>query len=122
MLDCYILSLLSLLLTLSIIIIIIIIISTINVILEEKVKATEWEGGFTNKTVWTCLYAYYLYNNFFCLFISLFVFRSFSCEKNLFFEFKIAFVNLRKIKIKIYQKKQKKKNKFPNMSGKFKKM
>ena len=106
MLDCYILSLLSLLLTLSIIIIII---STINVILEEKVKATEWEGGFTNKTVWTCLYAYYLYNNFFCLFISLFVFRSFSCEKNLFFEFKIAFVNLRKIKIKIYQKKTKKK-------------
>ena len=27
-------------------------------------------GGFTNKTVWTCLYAYYLYNNFFvCLFV-----------------------------------------------------
>ena len=42
----------SLSLTLSIIIIIIIIIiSTINAIFEEKEKATEWEGGFTNKTV-----------------------------------------------------------------------
>ena len=93
-----------------------------NAIIEEKVKAMEWEGGFTNKTVWTCLYACYLYNNFFvCLFISLFVFWSFSCEKNLFLEFTIAFENLRKIKIKIYQKK-KKKNEIPNMSGKFKKM
>ena len=51
MLDCYKLLLLSLSLTLSIIIIIIIIISTINAILEEKEKATGWEGGFTNKTV-----------------------------------------------------------------------
>ena len=34
-----------------IVIIIIIIISTINAILEEKEKATGWEGGFTNKTV-----------------------------------------------------------------------
>ena len=58
-LDSYTLSLLSLSLTLSIIIIIIII-STINAILEEKEKATGWEGGFTNKTVWTCLYACYL--------------------------------------------------------------
>ena len=34
-----------------IVIIIIIIISTINPILEEKEKATGWEGDFTNKTV-----------------------------------------------------------------------
>ena len=34
-----------------IIIIVIIIISTINPILEEKEKATWWEGSFTNKTV-----------------------------------------------------------------------
>ena len=34
-----------------IIINIIIIISTINPILEEKEKATGWEGRFTNKTV-----------------------------------------------------------------------
>ena len=53
----------------TIIIIIIIIISTINPILEEKEKAMGWEGGFTNKTVRTCLYACYLDNNFFvCLF------------------------------------------------------
>ena len=59
MLDCYKLLLLSLSLTLSIIIIIVIIIiiiiiitiSTINAILEEKEKATGWEGGFTNKAV-----------------------------------------------------------------------
>ena len=82
-LDCYTLSLLSLPLTLSIIIIIIIIIfiiiiiiviiiiiSTINAILEEKEKATGWEGGFTNKKAGTCLYPCYLYNNFFvCLFV-----------------------------------------------------
>ena len=63
MLDCYTLSLLSLSLTLSISIIIIIIIITIsilNAILEEKEKTTGWEGGFTNKTVWTCLYECYL--------------------------------------------------------------
>ena len=30
---------------------IIIIISIINAILEEKEKATGWEGGFTNETV-----------------------------------------------------------------------
>ena len=89
MLDCYKLLLLSLSLTLSIniiiiiiiiiiitiiIIIIIIIISTINTILEEKEKATGWEGGFTNETVWTCLYACYLYNNFFLFVCSLVVF------------------------------------------------
>ena len=52
-----------------IVIIIIIIISTINPILEEKEKAMGWEGGFTNKTVRTCLYACYLDNNFLvCLF------------------------------------------------------
>ena len=58
MLDCYKLLLLSLSLTLSIIniiviiiIIITIIISTINAILEEKEKATGWEGGFTYKTM-----------------------------------------------------------------------
>ena len=53
MLECYKSVLLSLLLTLSIIIIIIIIIIifTINAILEEKEKATRWEGAFTNKTV-----------------------------------------------------------------------
>ena len=37
--------------TIIIIIINIIIISTINPILEEKEKATGWEGGFTNNTV-----------------------------------------------------------------------
>ena len=99
MLDCYTLSLLSLSLTLSIIvviivitiiIIIIIIISTINSILDEKEKATGWEGCFINKTVWTCLYACYLYNNFFfvvCLFfcflvvflVKNFVFRISDC-------------------------------------------
>ena len=55
----------------------IIIISAINAILEGKEKATEREGGFSNKTVWTCLYACYLYNNFF---VCLFVFWSFSCK------------------------------------------
>ena len=29
--------------------------------LEEKEKATGWEGGFTNKTVWTCLFMLSLY-------------------------------------------------------------
>ena len=53
----------------TIIIIISSIISTINPILEEKEKAMGWEGGFTNKTVRTCLYACYLDNNFLvCLF------------------------------------------------------
>ena len=56
-LDCYTLSLLSLSLTLSIIIITIII--TIS-ILNAIEKTMGWEGGFTNKTVWTCLYACYL--------------------------------------------------------------
>ena len=56
---------------------IIIIISAINAILEGKEKATEREGGLSNKTVWTCLYACYLYNNFF---VCLFVFWSFSCK------------------------------------------
>ena len=37
--------------TIIIIIINIIITSTINPILEEKEKATGWEGRFTNKTV-----------------------------------------------------------------------
>ena len=73
MLDCYTLSLLWLSLTLYVIIIII---STINAILEEKEKATGWEGGFTDKTAWTCLYACYLYNDFFvCLFACLFFHR-----------------------------------------------
>ena len=48
-----------------IIIIIIIIISVINALLEEKEKATGWDGDFTNKIVWTCLYACYLCTNFF---------------------------------------------------------
>ena len=102
MLDCYKLSLLSLPLTLSIIIIIIIIISIINVILEKKEKATGWEGGFTNKTVWACLYACYLCTNFF-LFLCfwLFLVKNF----HVFLEFTIAFVNLIKIKLKIYLKK-----------------
>ena len=88
MLDCYTLSLLSLSLTLSliiIIIIIIIIVSTINAILKEKEKATWWEGGFTNKTMWTCLYACYLHNSFF---VCLFVFWSFFCKN--FFCFRIC--------------------------------
>ena len=42
----------SLSLTLSIVIFII---STRNAILEKKEKATGWEGGFTNKKVWTFL-------------------------------------------------------------------
>ena len=97
MLDCYTLSLLSLSLTLSIIIIIIIIIiSTINIILEEKEKAAGWEGGFTNKTVWTCLYACYLYNNFSFLFVCLF-FGPFLVKS-----FTIVFANLMKRKIVIY--------------------
>ena len=51
------------------------IISTINTILKEKEKAMGWEGGFTNETVWTCLYACYLYNNYFlCLFVCFLVF------------------------------------------------
>ena len=84
MLGCYTLSLLSLPLTLSIIVIIIIviiiisssiiIISIINTILEEKQKATEWNGGFANKTVWTCLYACYLCTNFFLFVCFLVVF------------------------------------------------
>ena len=49
---------------------------------RKKEKATGWEGGFTNKTVWTYLYAYYLYNNF--LFVCLFVFWSFSCKDSFF--------------------------------------
>ena len=90
MLDCYKLLLLSLSLTLSIIIIVIIIIiiitiSTINAILEEKEKATGWEGGFTNKILRTCLYACYIYNNFFvCLF-----FGCFFVKKIFFLEFRI---------------------------------
>ena len=78
MLDCYTLSLLSLSLILSIIIINIFI---INVILEKKEKRTRWEGGFTNKTVWACLYAYYLCTNFFLLACFLVV----SCKKFLCF-------------------------------------
>ena len=56
-------------------IIIIIIISIINAILGEKQKATEWHGDFTNKTVWTCLYACYLCTNFLfvCLFFGCFL-------------------------------------------------
>ena len=69
----------------SIIIIIIIIISTINPILEEKEKATGWEGGFTNKTVWTCLYACYLDNNFFVCFFVCLIFWTSSCKKKFFF-------------------------------------
>ena len=79
MLGCYTLSLLSLSLTLSIIVIIIIviiiissiiiIISIINAILEEKQKATEWNGGFANKTVWTCYMHVISVLTFFCLFV-----------------------------------------------------
>ena len=93
MLDSYKLLLLSLSLTLSIIIIVIIIIiiiifitiSTINAILEEKEKATGWEGGFTNKILRTCSYACYLYSNFFvCLF-----FGRFFVKKIFFLEFRV---------------------------------
>ena len=93
MVDCYTLSLLSLSLTLYIIIIII---STINAILEEKEKAAGWEGGFTNKTVWTCLYACYLYNNFSFLFVCLF-FGPFLVKS-----FTVVFENLMKRKVNIY--------------------
>ena len=83
MLDCYKLLLLSLSLTLSIIIItVIIIISTINAILEGKEKATG-----TDKTVWTCLYACYLSNNFL---VCLFVFCSFSCKNKFILEFSVC--------------------------------
>ena len=37
--------------TIIIIIMIIVIISTINPVLEDKEKATGWEGGFSNETV-----------------------------------------------------------------------
>ena len=43
--------------------------------LAEKEKATGLEGGFTKKTVWTCLYACYLCTNF--LFVCLFVVKNF---------------------------------------------
>ena len=80
--------------------VIIIFISTINAILKKKEKATGWEGGFTDKTVWTCLYACYLYNDFFvCLFVCFFIVF---LKKNFFLDFTIALVNLMKIKIKIY--------------------
>ena len=50
--------------------------------LEEKEKTMGWEGGFTDKTVWTCLYACYLCTKFFfCLFCFLVV----SCKKFLYF-------------------------------------
>ena len=64
---------------------------------RKKEKATGWEGGFTNKTVWTYLYAYYLYNNFLfvCLFVCLFFGR-------FLVKIPFLFVNLMKIKIKIY--------------------
>ena len=56
-------------------------------------------GGFTNKTVRTC----YLCTNFF---VCLFVFWLFPVKNfNAFLEFTIVFVNLIKIKIKIYLKK-----------------
>ena len=106
MLECYTFSLLSLSLTLVIIIIITIIIiiisSIINVILEEKEKATGCEGGFTNKTVWTCLYACYLCPN---LFFCLFCFLAVSFKTFLFLlECTIVFINLTKIKINVYFK------------------
>ena len=49
----YIITIIIIIIIIIIVIIIIIIIniSTINPILEEKEKATGWEGGFTNKTV-----------------------------------------------------------------------
>ena len=96
MLDCYTLSLLSLSLTLSIIIIIIIITISIFNAIE---KTTGWEGGFTNKTVWTCLYACYLFTNSFFVYS----FFWFFLVKNfyVFLEFAVMFVNLIKIKIKI---------------------
>ena len=67
---------------------------------RKKEKTTGWEGGFTNKTVWTYLYAYYLYNNF--LFVCLFFGRF--LVKILFLEFTIVFVHLMKIKIKFIKK------------------
>ena len=96
----YIITIIIIIIIIIIVIIIIIIISTIKDILEEKEKAVGWEGTFTNKTVWICLYACYLDNNFF---VCLFAFWSFSCKKNNFFRiYKLVFVNLMKIKIKIY--------------------
>ena len=78
-----------------IIIIIIIIISIINAILEEKEKATGWEGGFTNKTVSTCLYTCYLYNKFF---VCLFVFWLLSCKKFFFYNLEFCVCKLDKNK------------------------
>ena len=103
MLGCCTLSLLSLSLTLSVVVVIIIIIiiitiiSIINSILDEKEKAMGWEGGFTNKTVWTCSYACYL-----CTSVLFVWFWVVSCKKiYVFLEFTIVFVNLiMKIKIK----------------------
>ena len=55
--------------------------------LEEKETATGWEGGFTNKTVWTCIYASYLCTNFFfCMCVCFFFyFLVVSCKKNFSF-------------------------------------
>ena len=132
MLDCYTLSLLSLSLTLSIIIIILlllllllfiiiiitvfIIIYIINAILEEKEKAIGWEVGFTNKTVWTCLYTCYLCTNFFvCLFCFLFFF------KNVFFRIYNCFCKFNKNKNKSLLKRKNndffRKMYYPSVSG-----
>ena len=55
--------------------------------LEEKETATGWEGGFTNKTVWTCIYASCLCTNFFfCMCVCFFFyFLVVSCKKKFSF-------------------------------------
>ena len=61
-----------------------------NAILEEKEKAAGWKSGFTNKTVWTYLYA---------------CFGLFLAKNFWFLEFTIVFLILMKMEIKIYLKK-----------------
>ena len=79
--------------------------------LEEKEKATGWEGVFTNKTVWTCLCMFmHLCTNFFCCcFIFLFV----SCKKFVFFfsEFNNCLCKFDKNKNENLLKQKKTKNK-----------
>ena len=71
--------------------------------LEEKEKAMGCESGFTDKTLWKCLYTCYLCTKFFfvCYVFWLFLVKNFY----IFLECTIAFVNLIEIKIKIYFKK-----------------
>ena len=71
--------------------------------LEEKEKTMGWEGGFTDKTVWTCLYACYLCTKFFfaCFVFWLFLVKNFY----IFFRMYNCACKFDRNKIKIYLKK-----------------